>query len=75
MLPERRTGATLGDIVTGLNTLAHSQWVSLEHVFRASSDLQTVLDAVRIEANRRDVPYQSLIKVWLSEKVAKKTAA
>lgn len=34
-----------------------------------------LLDAVRIEANRRDVPYQSLIKVWLSEKVAKKTAA
>lgn len=33
-----------------------------------------LLDAVRVEANRRDVPYQSLIKVWLSEKVAKKTA-
>ena len=32
-----------------------------------------LLDALRIEANRRDVPYQSLIKVWLSEKVAKKT--
>ena len=28
-----------------------------------------LLDALRIEANRRDVPYQSLIKVWLSEKV------
>lgn len=34
-----------------------------------------LLDAVRVEANRRDVPYQSLIKVWLSEKVAKKTVA
>ena len=34
----------------------------------------SLLDALRIEANRRDVPYQSLIKVWLSEKVAKKTA-
>lgn len=31
-----------------------------------------LLDALRIEANRRDVPYQSLIKVWLSERVAKK---
>ena len=31
----------------------------------------SLLDALRIEANRRDVPYQSLIKVWLSEKVAK----
>ncbi len=28
-----------------------------------------LLEALRIEANRRDVPYQSLIKVWLSEKV------
>lgn len=34
-----------------------------------------LLEALRIEANRRDVPYQSLIKVWLSEKVAKKNAA
>ena len=34
-----------------------------------------LLEALRIEANRRDVPYQSLIKVWLSERVAKKAAA
>lgn len=27
-----------------------------------------LLEAIRIEANKRDVPYQSLIKVWLSEK-------
>jgi predicted DNA binding CopG/RHH family protein len=31
-----------------------------------------LLEALRIEANRRDVPYQSLIKVWLSERVQKK---
>ena len=31
----------------------------------------SLLDALRIEANRRDVPYQSLIKVWWIEKVAK----
>jgi predicted DNA binding CopG/RHH family protein len=29
----------------------------------------SLLDAIRIEANKRDVPYQSLIKMWLSEKV------
>ena len=29
-----------------------------------------LLEQIRIEANKRDVPYQSLIKVWLSEKVA-----
>ncbi len=28
-----------------------------------------LLDQIKIEANRRDVPYQSLIKMWLAEKV------
>lgn len=28
-----------------------------------------LLERIKIAANRRDVPYQSLIKVWLSEKV------
>jgi predicted DNA binding CopG/RHH family protein len=27
------------------------------------------LDAIEAAANARDVPYQSLIKVWLQEKV------
>lgn len=29
-----------------------------------------LLERIKTEANKRDVPYQSLIKVWLSEKVA-----
>jgi len=29
----------------------------------------SLLDAIRIEANKRDVPYQSLIKVWLFERL------
>lgn len=29
-----------------------------------------LLEALRIEANRRDVPYQSLIKIWLAERMA-----
>ena len=29
-----------------------------------------LLDRIKTEANKRDVPYQSLIKVWLSEKIA-----
>jgi predicted DNA binding CopG/RHH family protein len=29
----------------------------------------TLLDRIRIAANKRDVPYQSLIKMWLTEKV------
>ena len=27
-----------------------------------------LLERIKIEANRRDVPYQSLIKIWLQEK-------
>ena len=28
------------------------------------------LERIKIAANKRDVPYQSLIKVWLAEKVS-----
>ena len=30
---------------------------------------QGTLDRIKIAANKRDVPYQSLIKVWLAEKL------
>ena len=29
-----------------------------------------LLEQIKIEANKRDVPYQSLIKTWLAEKVS-----
>ena len=29
-----------------------------------------LLNRIKMEANKRDMPYQSLIKVWLSEDVA-----
>ena len=29
----------------------------------------SLLERIKIAANQRDVPYQSLIKVWLAEKV------
>jgi predicted DNA binding CopG/RHH family protein len=29
-----------------------------------------LLEQIKIAANKRDVPYQSLIKMWLAEKVA-----
>ena len=28
-----------------------------------------LLEKIKTEANKRDVPYQSLIKIWLAEKV------
>ena len=32
---------------------------------------QHLLDSIKVAANARDVPYQSLIKVWLQEKLHK----
>ena len=28
-----------------------------------------MLERIKVAANRRDVPYQSLIKIWLDEKL------
>ncbi len=28
-----------------------------------------MLAAIKVEANKRDIPYQSLIKIWLSERL------
>ncbi len=28
-----------------------------------------LLERIKVAANKRDVPYQSLIKIWLSEKI------
>jgi len=30
---------------------------------------ESLLESIRIEANKRDMPYQSLIKAWLTEVV------
>ena len=30
---------------------------------------ESLLDAIKLMANKRDIPYQSLIKVWLQEKL------
>jgi predicted DNA binding CopG/RHH family protein len=30
-----------------------------------------LLESIKIAANKRDVPYQSLIKIWLAEKMEK----
>jgi predicted DNA binding CopG/RHH family protein len=29
----------------------------------------TLLERIKVAANKRDVPYQSLIKIWLAEKL------
>ncbi len=30
---------------------------------------ETLLDSIKVEANKRDMPYQSLIKSWLADDV------
>ncbi len=30
---------------------------------------EMLLDSIKVEAHKRDIPYQSLIKVWLSDNV------
>jgi len=32
---------------------------------------ESMLERIKVEANKRDVPYQSLIKIWLSEHLGK----
>jgi predicted DNA binding CopG/RHH family protein len=32
----------------------------------------SLLEQIKLEANKRDVPYQSLIKIWLAEKVERR---
>ena len=34
----------------------------------------SLLERIKVEANKRDVPYQSLIKVWLAERLAAEDA-
>jgi predicted DNA binding CopG/RHH family protein len=31
----------------------------------------SLLERIRVEANKRDVPYQSLIKTWLADEVSR----
>ena len=57
----------------------HVEWSKAERIRFANLKPSTksislrlpvdLLERIKLAANRRDVPYQSLIKVWLSEKV------
>jgi predicted DNA binding CopG/RHH family protein len=51
-----------------------AQKVKLPHLRPSTKTIslrlpQHLLDSIKIAANARDVPYQSLIKVWLQEKL------
>ena len=57
----------------------HMNWASAERVVMPNLKPSTqsislrlplhLLDGIKLAANSRDVPYQSLIKVWLHEKL------
>lgn len=61
------------------NTTDYVDWSKAQRVSLPNLKLSTtsislrltqgLLERIKIAANRRDVPYQSLIKVWLEEKV------
>jgi predicted DNA binding CopG/RHH family protein len=63
-----------------MNSLDYVDWsnaqrVSLPKLKRSTSSISlrlsdSFLDEIRSQANRLDVPYQSLMKVWLAEKLA-----
>lgn len=53
---------------------SHAQSASLPRLKPSTKTIslrlpEALLDRIKIEANKRDMPYQSLIKVWLSEDV------
>jgi len=52
----------------------HAESVSLPRLKPSTKTIslrlsESLLDSIKIEANKRDIPYQSLIKVWLSDDV------
>ena len=52
----------------------HAQSVSLPGLKPSTKTIslrlpESLLNSIKIEANKRDMPYQSLIKVWLSNDV------
>ena len=61
------------------DSTAHLDWsqaqkVRLPNLRRTTNTIalrltQHLLDGIKVVANARDVPYQSLIKVWLQEKL------
>ena len=52
--------------MSNVNVVATALWSALAFQVPLHDSKR---EALRIEANRRDVPYQSLIKIWLAERV------
>ena len=77
-LPQFRSEAEERAFWEANDSTAHIDWSKAERVrlpnlkpTTTSISLRlpvSLLDSIKIAANKRDVPYQSLIKAWLAEK-------
>ena len=77
-LPEFRTEAEERLFWDANDSNSHVDWSRAERVRLPNLKPSTtsislrlpvsLLDSIKIAANKRDVPYQSLIKAWLAEK-------
>lgn len=81
-IPEFKSEAEEREFWETHDSTAYLDWAKAERVRFPNLKLSTqsisirlpisLLEQIKIEANKRDVPYQSLIKVWLAEKVEQK---
>ena len=77
-LPEFRTEAEERLFWEANDSSSHVDWSKAERVRLPNLKPSTtsislrlpvsLLDSIKIAANKRDIPYQSLIKAWLAEK-------
>lgn len=78
-IPEFKTQAQERAYWESHDSSDHLDWGNAEKVTLANLKPSTktislrlpegLLDRIKVEANKRDMPYQSLIKVWLTEDV------
>ena len=78
-IPHFRSEAEEREFWETHNSTDYVDWSKAERVRFPNLKLSTqsislrlplgLLERIKIAANKRDVPYQSLIKVWLTEKV------
>ena len=78
-IPDFRTEAEEREFWESHDSTDYVDWSKAQRVRFPNLKLSTqsislrlpkaLLERIKIAANKRDVPYQSLIKVWLAEKI------
>jgi predicted DNA binding CopG/RHH family protein len=80
-IPNFKSEAEEGEFWQTHDTTEYLDWSKAKFVTFPNLKLSTttislrlpsgLLDQIKVAANKRDVPYQSLIKMWLAERVTK----